>query len=131
MCHSFRDQPAVVVHGLHEDQAVYLLHMCRGAWVQPVYVLWLMVQSLRAPKGPGVRYWFLPMGWVSGWAGYWLAIFLGLCSISCACISCRQDKFWVKSYVDGLLSLLLHLGSWLATGDGLLRFYISNVVSHS
>ena len=26
---------------------------------------------------------------------------LSLCSIPCACISCRQDKFWVKSFVDG------------------------------
>ena len=26
----------------------------------------------------------------------------------CPCISCRQDKFWIESFVGGLVSLLLH-----------------------
>jgi hypothetical protein len=48
-----------------------------------------------------------------------------------ACISCRQDKFWVESFVGGLVSLLLHWGSCLATGGGLLRFHIPSVVNHN
>jgi hypothetical protein len=40
--------------GSHEDWAVCLLHMCLGALFQPEYVLWLVVQILRAPRGPGV-----------------------------------------------------------------------------
>jgi hypothetical protein len=46
---------------------------------------------------------------------------LSLCSIPCACISCRQDKFWVESSVGGLVFLLLRWGSCLTTGGSLLR----------
>jgi len=42
---------AAVVWGSHEDGTACLLHMCR-ALIWAVYVLWLVAQSLRAPKGP-------------------------------------------------------------------------------
>ena len=41
---------------------------------------------------------------------------LSLCSIFHAIISCRQDKFWVESFVGKLVCLLYHLGSCLVTG---------------
>jgi len=47
---SFRVAPVSVVEGPHEDQAAHLLCMSEEAWVQPVYVLWLVVQSLRATR---------------------------------------------------------------------------------
>ena len=56
---------------------------------------------------------------------------LSLCSIPCLYISCRQDKFWDESLVSGLMSLLLHWGSCLATGDGLFRFHMPNAVNYS
>ena len=56
---------------------------------------------------------------------------LSLCSIPHAYISCRQDKFWVKSVVGRLVSLLFHWGSCLETGGWLFRFHSSSVVSHS
>ena len=68
-----------------------------------------------------VRDWCLPMGWVSSWVHYWLDI-LSISAPSCPCISYRQDKFWVKSIVDGLVSLSLHWGACLATGGGFFRF---------
>jgi hypothetical protein len=43
-----------------------------------------------------------------------------LCSILHICISCRQHKFGVESFVGGLVSLLLHRDSYLAKGGGLL-----------
>jgi hypothetical protein len=49
----------------------------------------------------------------------------------CAYIICRQDKFWVESFVGGLVSQSLHWSSCLATGFGFFRFHIPNVVSHS
>ena len=63
-----------------------------------------------------VMEWCLPMGWVSSWAGYCLVISLDSVPSSRTCISCRQDTFWVKSFVGGLVSLLLHWSSCLATG---------------
>ena len=42
--------PAPVVQDTHENQAAHLLHMCGEAQVQPMYALWLVVQSLRAPR---------------------------------------------------------------------------------
>jgi hypothetical protein len=53
---------------------------------------------------------------------------LSLCSISSAYISCRQDKFGVKSFVGGLVSLSLHWGSCLAIGGDLFRFHISSAM---
>jgi hypothetical protein len=35
---------------------------------------------------------------------------LSLCSIPLACISCSQDKFWVESFVGGLVSSIAPLG---------------------
>jgi hypothetical protein len=42
----------------------------------------------------------------------------------CPYISYRQDKFWVESFMGGLVSLSLHWGFSLAIGNGLLRFHI-------
>ena len=72
------------------------------------------------------------MEWLPSWVSYWLAI-LSLSAPSippspCACISCRQDKFWVKSFVGGFMSLLLHWGSYLVIGAGFFRFHIPNAV---
>jgi hypothetical protein len=36
----------------------------------------------------------------------------------CPCISGRQDKFWDKSFVVGLMFLFLYWGSFQATGGG-------------
>lgn len=40
--------PAPVVFNPHEDQAAHQLHMSREGYVQPVYVLRMVVQTLRA-----------------------------------------------------------------------------------
>jgi hypothetical protein len=57
---------------------------------------------------------------------------LSLCSTPTPnLITCRQDKFWVESFVSGLVSLLLHRASRLARGGDLFRFYIQNIISHS
>jgi hypothetical protein len=63
----------------------------------------------------------VPMGWVSCWASYWLAIPSVSASL-CPCISFKQDKFWVKSFMDGWC-LSHHWGSCLATGGGLFRYH--------
>jgi hypothetical protein len=42
--------PHLVVQDPDEGQATYLLHMSGEAWVQPMNVLWLVVQTLRAPR---------------------------------------------------------------------------------
>ena len=47
---------------------------------------------------------------------------LSLYSISCPWISCRQDKFWVETFVGGLVSQFLHWGVCLFTGGNLFRF---------
>jgi hypothetical protein len=39
--------PIPVVWDAHEDKAVHLLHMGWKAYVQPMYVLWMVVQNLR------------------------------------------------------------------------------------
>ena len=57
--------------------------------------------------------------------------FLSLCSIPHPYSSCRQDKFWVEIFMGELVSLSLHWGSYMATGDDLFRFHILNPVSHS
>ena len=44
---------------------------------------------------------------------------------------CTQDKFWVESFVVGLVSLLHHWVSCLTIGGGLFKFHILSVVSHS
>ena len=44
-------------------------------------------------------------------------------------ISFRQDNFWVKGFVGGLVSLSVLLGSCLATGGILFRFHV-HTVSH-
>jgi hypothetical protein len=38
-----------IVQDPHEDQAAHLLHKYREAYVQPMYVLWLVDEPLRAP----------------------------------------------------------------------------------
>jgi hypothetical protein len=43
--------PPLVVWNPHEDQAAHLLCNCSEAYVQTMYALWLVVQSLRAPRG--------------------------------------------------------------------------------
>jgi hypothetical protein len=48
---------------------------------------------------------------------------------SSSCLSCRQDKFVVKSFMCGLVSLSLHWVSYLATGDKVFMFFISTTVS--
>jgi hypothetical protein len=65
----------------------------------------------------------------SSWEGAQIGLVIGspfsqsLLSI-CTCISFRQDKFWIESFVGGLLFLFLHWVSCLATGDNQLRFCI-------
>jgi hypothetical protein len=72
------------------------------------------------------------MGWVSSWVGLLLVGHsINLCSPSLVRISYWQNKIWIKNFVGGLVSLLLHWGSCLATGGDLFRFHIPNVVSHS
>lgn len=78
-----------------------------------------------------VRDWHLLMGWVSSWVGYCLAYFLSIFFILCPCISCRQDKFWIESFVGRLVSLSLHWDSCLAEGGSQFRFHISNAVRRS
>ena len=43
------------------------------------------------------------------------------------CISFRWDTFWVKSFMDVLLSLSFHWGSYLATGGCLFRLHVLTV----
>jgi hypothetical protein len=57
--------------------------------------------------------------------------FLSLYFISQPYISCRQDKFWVKSFVGGMVPLLICWDSYLATEGGLIRFHIPKAVIHS
>ena len=49
---------------------------------------------------------------------------LSLYSIPHTCIPCRQDKFWIESFVGELVSLLLHWRSFLHTGVVVFRFDI-------
>lgn len=67
----------------------------------------------------------LKLGWIS--VGY----FLSLCSLPCACISCREETFWIESFVGGFVPLLLHWGSYMATGSGLFMVHVPSVVGHS
>lgn len=48
--------PTEARQGSHEDWAACLLHMCqgRGGSFQSLYVLWLVVYILRAPRYPGL-----------------------------------------------------------------------------
>lgn len=46
------------------------------------------------------------------------------------CISFRQDKTLVQSFVDELGCLSLQWEFYLDTGGGLLRFYFPNVITH-
>ena len=56
---------------------------------------------------------------------------LSLCSIPHACISGRQNRFGMENFVDGLVSLSLYWGWYLAINGGLLSFSIyPNVVNH-
>ena len=63
------------------------------------------------------------------WDGFWVSLVTGwpfLQSLLHLYISFRQDKFWVKSFVSGLVSLSFHWGScWLqevaSSGSPLLR----------
>ena len=72
-----------------------------------------------------VRDWFLPMGlklgslvWPAiGWPFSVSAPSLSLFHV-CPCTSCRQDQFWVKGFVGGLLSLFLYWESCLSTREG-------------
>jgi hypothetical protein len=61
---------------------------------------------------------------------YWLLVghSLRLCSIPCPCISCKNDTFWVKRFVGGLVSLLFQWSSCLETGVGQFRFHIYTAV---
>ena len=47
---SFWDSPVPVVWDPYEDQPEHLLHMCREIYLQSMLVLWLVVQTLRAPR---------------------------------------------------------------------------------
>lgn len=73
--------------------------------------------------------WYLPLRWASSWTSYSLAIPSDLV-LSYACISFRQDKFGVQSFVSWLVSILFHWGSCLATVGRPLSFHIPSVVSH-
>ena len=42
----------------------------------------------------------------------------------CPCISFKQDKFWVESFVGVLAFTSLHFGSCLAIVSGLFRFHV-------
>lgn len=62
-----------------------------------------------------MRYWCLPMGWVSKWAGHWLAFPLVFASSVFL-------QFWVKSLVGGLVFPSFHWGSCVATAGGFFRW---------
>jgi hypothetical protein len=47
---SFWYSPCSSCLDTHEDQAAHLLHMCGEDQVQPLYVLWLSIQTLRSPR---------------------------------------------------------------------------------
>ena len=54
------------------------------------------------------------LGGIGGGKGIWSKYIIYLCSLPSTCITCRQDKFWVESFMGGLVSLLLLWGScWL------------------
>jgi hypothetical protein len=46
---SFWNTPilASFVQDPYEDQAAHMLHMCREVYVKPMYVLWLVIQTLK------------------------------------------------------------------------------------
>ena len=46
----FWHSPTPVVQDSHESQATHLLHMNGESWIHPVYIFWLVVQTLRAPR---------------------------------------------------------------------------------
>ena len=63
---------------------------------------------------------------------YGIGLKLGQLFVGCflnPCLSCRLDIFWVRSFVGGLVSLLLHWGSSLDTGGYFLRLHIPNALS--
>ena len=64
-----------------------------------------------------------------GWLIFGLS--LRLCFIRYGCISCRQDKLGVESFVGRLVSLLFHWNSCLATRGSLFCFHILSGVNHS
>jgi hypothetical protein len=68
--------------------------------------------------------WFLAIGWVSRGADIG-RLFLQTLLYFCPCASCKQDTFWVESFVSGLLSLSFHWESYLATGSSHFRIHIS------
>jgi hypothetical protein len=85
----------------------------------------MLGSSLQAYKSiiNSVRVWYSPMGWVSSWASHWpypQSLFHLYPSTSC-----RQDKFWIESFVGGFISTSLHWKSHLATGSGLFISFIS------
>jgi hypothetical protein len=55
----------------------------------------------------------MPIEWVSSWGNYWLAI------LSVPEFLVDRKKFWVKSFVSGLVFLLFHWGTYLAMRGGL------------
>lgn len=67
------------------------------------------------------------MRWISSWVSCWLSIhsvsFKFPSSADNINFSCWQYKFWVKNFMCALVSLLLHLGSCLATGGSLQTRY--------
>ena len=53
-----------------------------------------------------------------------------LLSIHCLCIACRQEKFWVESFVGEMVSIA-PLVFFLDIAVGLFRFHIPKVVCDS
>jgi hypothetical protein len=64
------------------------------------------------------------MEWVSSWATYWLAI-PSVSALLPLPALLSEYKFWVESFVDGLLSLSLHWGSCLPTREERWPFQVS------
>jgi hypothetical protein len=60
----------------------------------------------------------LPHGIGLGWASHWLAFPTNYAPSLYPCISCRQNKFWVKGFVGGLVSSTFQWKSCLDTGGG-------------
>jgi hypothetical protein len=105
------------------------IYICFSQLLSGVLQRTVMLDScLQAQQCQGV---VLAIGWLASWAGYWLGILKVSTLSPHPCISCRQDKFGVKSFVGRLVSLSLQWDSCLTAVGGLFRFSITTAVSLS
>ena len=77
-----------------------------------------------------VKDWGLNMDCISSWTGYW-SVISSVSAPSPVQEFLVNNKFWVESFVGGLVSLLLHCNSYLATGGSLHTLHMCNALSHS